>query len=277
MKRVFIVVFSTLTIILTLIFTANILFAATLPSLPPNGFDQIRNNISHGQVNYFNYQSNATNGSRRAGIYLPPEYSTNKKYSVMYLIHGYGGSETDWFSGGGSANVMMDNLISDGNIKPFIIVTVNANTSKVSDANFPSDVINNLIPYVDSHYSVYTDRLHRAIAGLSYGGPQSYNIALTNMDKFAYVGGFSPGGPVAYPNSKLFPDPSATRNQMKLLFLCIGTNDNLSYCDSVANFCKNNNIPITYFKIQGRGHDWSVWNPSFWNFSQMACSAKFAD
>lgn len=251
--------------------------AATLPTLPPTGFDQVRNNISHGQVNNITYQSSAINSQRKARIYLPPRYSTSKKYSVLYLLHGYGGNEGDWFTGGGSANVIMDNLIADGNIQPFIIVTANANTSAISDEKFPDDVLNSLIPYIDSHYSVYTDRLHRAIAGLSYGGPQSYNIACTNMNKFAYVGGFSAGGPVAYPTSKLFPDPAATRQQMKLLFLCIGTNDNLSYCDGIANFCKSNNIPCTYYQIPGRGHDWTVWKPSLWNFSQMVCANGFTD
>jgi enterochelin esterase-like enzyme len=192
-------------------------------------------------------------------------------------LHGYGGSEGNWFTGGGAANVIMDNLIANGNVQPFIIVTPNANTSSISDNKLPDDILNSLIPYIDSHYSVYTDRLHRAIAGLSYGGPQSYNIGCTNMNKFAYVGGFSGGGPVAYPTSKLFPNPAATRQQMKLLFLCIGTNDNLSYSDGIANFCKSNSIPYTYYQIPGRGHDWTVWKPSLWNFAQMASAKGFTD
>lgn len=276
-KKSFRVLLVSLLLITYLSVTTAITSAASLPTLPPTGFDQVQSNIPHGQVSYFTYQSSVISSQRKAGIYLPPGYSTSKKYSVLYLLHGYGGNETDWFSGGGSASAIMDNLIAAGNIQPFIIVTPNANTSAISDANFPGDLLNSLIPYVDSHYSVNSDRLHRAIAGLSYGGPQSYNIGLTNMDKFAYVGGFSAGGPVAYPTSKLFPDPAATRQQMKFLFLCIGTNDNLSYSDGIANFCKSNNIPITYFQIPGRGHDWTVWKPSLWNFSQMACANGFTE
>ncbi len=275
-RKVISVLLTNLLLIAFLNFTAITASAATLPTLPPTGFDQARSSIQHGQVNTVTYQSSAINSQRNARIYLPPEYSTSKKYSVLYLLHGYGGNEGEWFTGG-SANVIMDNLIADGNIQPFIIVTPNANTSAISDAKFPDDILNSLIPYVESHYSVYTDRLHRAIAGLSYGGPQSYNIACTNMNKFAYVGGFSAGGPVAYPTSKLFPDPAATREQMKLLFLCIGTNDSLSYCDGIANFCNSNNIPCTYYKIPGRGHDWTVWKPSLWNFAQMACANGFTD
>lgn len=267
--------FFTLAVLLAM--PVNSMAAQALPTMPPTGYDQARNNIPHGQVNSITYQSSATNSQRKARIYLPPGYSTSKKYSVLYLLHGYGGSEGDWFTGGGAANVIMDNLIANGNIQPFIIVTPNANTSSISDSKLPDDILNSLIPYIDSHYSVYTDRLHRAIAGLSYGGPQSYNIGCTNMNKFAYVGAFSGGGPVAYPTSKLFPNPAATRQQMKLLFLCIGTNDNLSYSDGIANFCKSNSIPYTYYQIPGRGHDWTVWKPSLWNFAQMASAKGFTD
>lgn len=276
-KRFLSVLLASFLFVTSLNVTAIMVSAATLPAMPPSGFDQVRNNIPRGQVNNITYYSSATNGQRKARIYLPPNYSTGKKYSVLYLLHGYGGSEGDWFTGGGSANVIMDNLIADGSIQPFIIVTPNANTSSISDAKFPDDILYSLIPYIESNYSVYTDRLHRAIAGLSYGGPQSYNIACTNMDKFAYVGGFSAGGPVAYPTSKLFPNPADTRQKMKLLFLCIGTNDNLSYSDGIANFCNSNNIPITYYKIPGRGHDWTVWKPSLWNFAQMACANGFTE
>ncbi len=254
--------------------------AATLPTLPPTGFDTIQNSIPHGQVSYFNYQSTATNSQRRARIYLPPGYSKNNKYSVLYLLHGYGGNENDWCDSG-SANVILDNLIAAGNIKPFIVVMPNANATGtgISDgyANFKNDLLKSLIPYVESNYSVYTDRLHRALAGLSLGGAQSMNFGMTNLNQFAYVGGFSPGGPASITDVNMFPDPTATKEQIKLLFLCIGTNDNTSFCETIVNNCKKYSIPYTYFLIQGRGHDWSVWKPSLWNFSQMACAAGFTD
>ncbi|HEX2926448.1 MAG TPA: carbohydrate-binding protein [Ruminiclostridium sp.] len=253
--------------------------AATLPTLPPTGFDTVQNNIPHGQVSYFNYQSKATNSQRRARIYLPPGYSKNNKYSVLYLLHGYGGNENDWCDGG-SANVILDNLIAAGSIKPFIVVMPNANATGtgISDgyANFKNDLLQSLIPYVESNYPVYTDRLHRALAGLSLGGAQSMNFGLTNLDQFGYVGGFSPGGPTSITGVNMFPDPAATR-QIKLLFLCIGTNDNTSFCETIVDSCKKNSIPYTYFLIPGRGHDWSVWKPSLWNFSQMAVANGFTD
>ena len=254
--------------------------AATLPALPPSGFDSNQNSIPHGQVSYFNYQSSATNSQRRARIYLPPGYSKDNKYSVLYLLHGYGGNENDWYSSG-AANVILDNLIAAGSVKPFIVVMPNANATGtgISDgyANFKNDLLKSLIPYVESNYSVYTDRLHRALAGLSLGGAQSMSFGLTNLDQFAYIGGFSPGGPASITSVNMFPDLAVTKQLTKLLFLCIGTNDNTSFCESIVNNCKKGSIPYTYFLIQGRGHDWTVWKPSLWNFSQMASAAGFTD
>ncbi|WP_244648278.1 carbohydrate-binding protein [Ruminiclostridium herbifermentans] len=255
--------------------------AETLPVLPPSGFDQVQSNVQRGQVSTFTYFSKATNSNRNARIYLPPGYSTNNKYSVLYLLHGYGGNENDWYSGGGSANVILDNLLAQDKIKPFIVVIPNANATGagISDGylNFKADLLNSLIPYVESKYSVYTDREHRAIAGLSLGGAQSINFGLTNLDVFGYVGGFSPGGPASITNTNFFPDPSTTKRLNKLLFICIGTNDSMGFSESVVNSCKQYGIPHTYFLIPGRGHDWTVWKPSLWNFAQMACASGFTD
>ncbi len=255
--------------------------AETLPVLPQTGFDQVQNNIPHGQVTTFSYFSKATNSQRNARIYLPPGYSTNNKYSVLYLLHGYGGNENDWYSGGGSANVILDNLIASGKIEPFVVVipSANATGAGISDGylNFKNDLLNSLIPYVESKYSVYTDRLHRALAGLSLGGAQSINFGLTNLNQFAYVGGFSPGGPASITNTNFFPDPAATKQQNKLLFICIGTNDSMGFSESIVNSCKQYGILHTYFLIPGRGHDWTVWKPSLWNFAQMACANGFTD
>lgn len=255
--------------------------ADSLPVLPPSGFDQVQSNIQHGQVSTFSYFSKATNSNRNARIYLPPGYSANNKYSVLYLLHGYGGNENDWYSGGGSANVILDNLLAANKIKPFVVVIPNANATGtgISDGylNFKADLLNSLIPYVESKYSVLTDREHRAIAGLSLGGAQSINFGLTNLDVFGYVGGFSPGGPASITNTNFFPDPAATKQLNKFLFICIGTNDNTSFSEGIVNSCKQYGIPYTYFLIPGRGHDWTVWKPSLWNFSQMACANGFTD
>jgi enterochelin esterase-like enzyme len=268
--------------ILTVFSAISVCLADTFPTLPASGFDQVQNNIPHGQVSDISYQSTATNSQRRAKIYLPPGYSASNKYSVMYLLHGIGGSENDWTSGGGNANVITDNLIAAGKIKPSIIVMPNCNASGtgISDGyeNFTNDLINCLIPYVEKNYSVYTDRLHRAISGLSMGGGQSFNIGLPHLDLFPYIGAYS-AAPNTYSSSKLFPDGgTAAKQQLKLLFISYGTNDNLiSFGTGVHNYCDTNGISNTYWLLQGRGHEWSVWKPSLWNFLQMAGAAGYTD
>ncbi|HEY8463109.1 MAG TPA: cellulose binding domain-containing protein [Bacillota bacterium] len=255
--------------------------AAPSPTMPPSGYDQVRN-VPHGQVNVINYFSTATNSQRSARIYLPPGYSTSQKYSVMYLLHGIGGSETDWTSGGGNANVIADNLIAEGKIKPSIIVMPNCNASGTGIAdgyeNFTRDLIDCLIPYVEKNYSVYTDSQHRAISGLSMGGGQSFNIGLTNLKLFPYVGAYS-AAPNTYSNSRLFPDGgTAAKQQLKLLFISCGTNDSLlSFSQRVHDYCDANGIPNTYWLLQGLGHDWSVWKPSLWNFLQLAGAAGYTN
>ncbi len=255
--------------------------AEMLPATPPNGYDRAQSGTPQGQVSYITYQSTATNSQRRARIYLPPGYSTSEKYSVMYLLHGIGGNEDEWYSNG-SPNVILDNLIAAGKIKPFILVLPNGNASGggASDGweNFTKDLFDNLIPYIESNYSVETDSQHRALAGLSMGGGQTFNNGLTHLDVFPYIGSFS-AAPNTYANSQLFPDNgTATKKLMKLLFISYGTNDNLiSFGTGVHNYCDSQGIPNNYWLIQGAGHDWNVWKQSFWNFAQMACAAGFTD
>ncbi|MDP4183071.1 MAG: carbohydrate-binding protein [Bacillota bacterium] len=261
--------------------TAIMTTAASLPTTPPSGYDKAQNNIPHGQVSYINYQSTATNSQRRARIYLPPDYSTSKKYSVMYLLHGIGGNEDEWYTNG-APNVILDNLLAAGKIQPFICVLPNGNATGtgISDGwtNFTSDLINSLMPYVESHYSVYTDRIHRTVAGLSMGGGQAFNIGLLHLNLFPYIGAFS-AAPDTLPNSQLFPDNgTAAKQQLKFLFISYGTTDNLiNFGTGVHDFCDSHSIPNTYFLVQGAGHDWNVWKQSLWNYSQMVCAAGFTD
>jgi endo-1,4-beta-xylanase len=263
--------------------SVNISSAASLPSMPPSGYDQVRGGIQKGQVVNISYHSTATNSTRPAKVYLPPGYSTDKRYSVLYLLHGIGGSEGDWFADwGGRANIIADNLIAEGKIKPLIIVTPNTNAAGtgIGDGyeNFTKDLINCLIPYIESRYPVYTDREHRAIAGLSMGGGQSFNIGLTNLDKFPYIGPIS-SAPNTYANNRLFPDGgAAAREKLKLLFISCGTNDNLmGFGQRVHEYCSSNNINHIYWLIQGGVHDYNVWKAGLWNFLQLAEEAGLTD
>ncbi len=282
-RKLFSVLLICMVLIASISTTVNISSAASLPSMPPSGYDQVRNGVPKGQVVNISYYSTATNSTRPAKVYLPPGYSTSKRYSVLYLLHGIGGSEGDWFADwGGRASIIADNLIAEGKIKPLIIVTPNTNAAGpgIGDGyeNFTKDLINCLIPYIESRYSVYTDREHRAIAGLSMGGGQSFNIGLTNLDKFAYIGPIS-SAPNTYPNNRLFPDGgAAARQKLKLLFIACGTNDPLiGFGQRVHEFCVANNINHIYWLIQGGGHDYNVWKAGLWNFLQLAEQAGLTD
>jgi enterochelin esterase-like enzyme len=252
--------------------------AQNLPGTPPAGYDQVRYSTKKGRISYIYYQSSATNTRRRARIYLPPGYSESNKYSVLYLLHGIGGDENEWYNKG-VPHVILDNLIEEGRIEPFVLVLPKDNADEGNSPDgwelFTKDLIGSLIPYIESNYSVYTDHEHRALAGLSMGGGQSLNIGLPDLKNFLFVGGFS-SAPNTYPNERLFPDPGAVRQQLKFLFLSNGTDDDLkNYNDRVSAFCKSYKIPHTYFIIEGAGHGWNVWKQSLWNFAQMACNSGF--
>jgi len=150
---------------------------------------------------------------RRMQVYTPPGYSKDKKYSVLYCLHGIGDDETGWGLKG-SAQIILDNLSADKKIEPVIVVSPYGNASTNGGRGgargdrgggrggfggwgtpFENDLLKDIIPYIESNYSAYTDRERRALAGLSMGGGQSLNIGLKNLDTFAWVGGFSSAPP----------------------------------------------------------------------------------
>lgn len=246
---------------------------------PPDGYDQERPDTAKGRVTEITYHSEATHSDRTALVYTPPGYSGQQKYAVCYILHGIGGDSGNWMAGwGGRANVMMDNLIADGKIQPMVIVSPNTNAEGegVWDGyeNFTKDLIENLVPYMEQNFSLYTDSAHRAIAGFSMGGGQTFNIALPNLDVFPYVCAIS-----SAPNTKgtdtLFPDGgAAAREKLKAFLISCGTADGLlGFGENVHNFCNQNNIQHEYWLIEGGGHDFGVWRPALWNFLQMSDQA----
>src|SRR3954453_7999615 len=202
----------------------------------PPGFDSMRNDIPHGTIDTITYSSTTVGTNRRALIYTPPGYSKKKKYPVLYLLHGIGGDEKEWYSQG-HPQVILDNLYAQGKVEPMIVVLPNGRAMKddratgnimapdkvQAFATFEHDLLDDLIPYIQKKYPVYTDREHRALAGLSMGGGQSLNFGLGNLGQFAWVGGFS-----SAPNTKtpeeLVPDPEKAREQLKLLWISCGDN-----------------------------------------------------
>src|SRR6185295_11276452 len=159
-------------------------------------------NVSHGVVSSVNYFSTALNRWRRMHVYTPPGYElANEKLPVFYLLHGAGDSDDSWTSAG-RANFILDNLIAAKKAKPMIVVMTAGHTSQTqgnaggflsATDEFAKDFTSDVMPYIEKHYRVMTDRAHTAIAGLSMGGTQTLNIGIPHLDRFAYIGVFSSG------------------------------------------------------------------------------------
>ncbi|QHS63228.1 alpha/beta hydrolase-fold protein [Chitinophaga agri] len=247
----------------------------------PQGFDVLRNDITHGKIDTIVYASKTVGTRRKAVVYTPPGYSKKTRYPVLYLLHGIGGDEKEWLRGG-TPQVILDNLYADGKLAPMIVVMPNGRAMKddratgnimapdkiQAFATFEQDLLQDLIPFIEKQFPVFTDREHRAIAGLSMGGGQSLNFGLGNPDKFAWVGGFS-----SAPNTRkpelLVPDPETAKKQLRLLWISCGDNDNLiSFSKRTHDYLYENKVPHVYY-IEPGGHDFNVWKNGLYMFSQL--------
>lgn len=257
------------------------LFGQGFEKQAPKGFDNVRSDISKGKIDTISYPSKTVGVKRRALIYTPPSYSENKKYPVLYLLHGIGGDEKEWLNHG-SPQVILDNLYADGKIEPMIVVMPNGRAMKddraignvmaldkqEAFATFEKDLLNDLIPFIEKEYPVLKDRENRAIAGLSMGGGQSLNFGLGNLNMFAWVAGFS-----SAPNTKepevLVPDPQVAREKLKLLWISCGAEDNLlRFSERTHQYLVKNDVPHIYY-IEPGGHDFKVWKNGLFMFSKL--------
>ncbi len=296
---------------------------ATL-EVAPAGYDQRRENVPAGSVERIEFESSVTNGNRPAMVYLPPGYSSDRTYPVLYLLHGIGGNETHWPQAG-SANVILDNLIADGKAEPMIVVMPNGRASNEPStlfggpggpgagpggpgpgpgpggpggpggqagpggpgggpggaggmggmmvefeayAAFEQELLNDLIPFIESRYSADSDRTRRALAGLSMGGGQSLNMGLGNLDTFAWVGGFS-SAPNTRPPAELVPVPAAAADQLELLWVSCGNEDTLFNISlGVHEYLTAQNVPHVWHIDEG-GHTFPVWKNDLYHFASL--------
>lgn len=266
--------------IFALVVMTSSLLAQKIEKEGPKGFDQVRAGIPNGKVESLEYNSKTVGTNRKVTVYTPPGFSQNKKYPVLYLLHGIGGDEKEWLIGG-SPQVVLDNLYSEGKIVPMIVVMPNGRAMKDDSATgnimapdkvqafatFEKDLLNDLIPFIENKYPTLKDREHRAIAGLSMGGGQSLNFGLGNLDKFAWIGGFS-----SAPNTKmpqeLLPNPEEAKKKLKLLWISCGDKDGLiQNSKRTHDYLASNNVPHIYY-IEPGVHDFKVWKNGLYMFSQ---------
>jgi enterochelin esterase-like enzyme len=245
----------------------------------PEDFDKVREDIARGRLEMVEYDSKTVGNPRKALIYTPPGYATDTQYPVLYLLHGIGGDEEEWRRGG-QPHVILDNLIADKKATPMIIVMPNGRAqpndraegnvmaTAPAFATFEQDLLKDLIPFIESKYSVKADRESRALAGLSMGGGQSLNFGLGNLDIFAWVGGFS-SAPNTKPPAELVPDPEAAARQLKLLFISCGNRDGLiRISQGVRAYLKESHVPHIWH-VDDHGHDFQHWKKALYQFSQL--------
>jgi enterochelin esterase-like enzyme len=235
--------------------------------------------VPHGQVRMILYESRAMAVTRWVWVYTPPDYdTTSTKYPVLYLLHGNGEDQSGWVRNG-RANIVLDNLIAEHKVKPMIVVMPQGHAlqgasvgpvfrlqgeKSMFSPRFPADLIEDVLPLVETQFRTIPDADHRAIAGLSMGGAQSLEIGLTHLDLFHYVMGFSAaiGAPFLDIDQQLqnfYANPEVANKKLRLLAVYCGKQDfvqpgNLNFVQALHQ----HNIKSSYTETEG-AHVWSVW------------------
>lgn len=225
--------------------------------------------VPHGNVQQVYFYSKSTDTHRRAFVYTPPTYGKDKKkYPVLYLQHGWGEDETAW-SNQGRANLIMDNLIAEGKIEPFIIVMTYGMTNEVKFGHikeftakeFETVLVDELIPYIDSNFRTQADKKHRAMAGLSMGGFETKLITLRRPEVFNYYGLLS-GGTYA-------PDDIKDKKQVESIFISCGSKENPDGVTKAVNDLKAAGFKATSFVSPDTAHEFLTWRRSLYHMAQL--------
>ena len=277
MKRIYLLI---LFVCLLFVIPPGTMKASERLEVAPPGYDEYQNGIPHGEMKMITYYSTTVGVHRHAFVYTPPGYSPKKKYNVLYLLHGIGGDEHEWKDQMNPQHIL-DNLYAENKLEPMLVVFPNGRAMEddrpIGDIfdpekiaafeRFEDDLLNDLIPYIESKYPVWKNRHHRALAGLSMGGGQSLNIGLKNIGTFGWIGAFS-----AAPNTKqldeLITNPKKVSNQLHLLWLSCGEEDDLLFVsENVHHSLTDKNIPHQWYLNRG-GHEPAVWSSGLYHFSQ---------
>lgn len=272
---------------------------------PGSGSDYyLPKDVPHGQVREVWYNSKVTGTWRHALVYLPPDYDaqTKARYPVLYLQHGGGEDETGWIRQA-NANFILDNLIAAKSCKPMIVVMAYGYARRAGQvppdltgkpfgspemmkvmqdmaSAFEDDVTQVLIPFIDSTFRTLSDRDHRAMAGLSMGGMQTFQVTLDHLDLFSYIGGFSgAGGMMVLGDRKLdpkadyngvFADPVVFAKKVHLLWVGVGTNEPermRAGLQRLHTSLQEANIQHVWYESPGTDHEWQTWRRDLKDFA----------
>ena len=232
--------------------------------------------IDHGQVRSIYYYSNAQQTWRHAMVYTPAGYdlkaNIKKRYPVLYLQHGMGEDETGWSKQGHMQHIM-DNAIAAGRAVPMIVVMESGDIKapfgpgqsrdQYGNSFYPV-LLNDLIPYIDANFRTKTDRDNRAMAGLSWGGHQTFDVVLTNLDKFSYIGTFSGaifGLDLKTAYNGVFTNSEAFNKQIHYFLMCSGTEgmDKMFGTKKMVDDLNAMGINVHYSESTGTAHEWLTW------------------
>ncbi len=245
--------------------------------------------VPHGEVRTVHYYSKVDEAWRPLMVYTPAGYEEGKQeYPVVYIQHGGGEDHRGWMEQGRTAQIM-DNLIAAGKAVPMIVVSSNSNVTSRNGGfgggyswqgmqNFRSEMVENIIPFVEKTYRVKKDRKSRAMCGLSMGGGQSFYIGLRDPDVFANVGVFSTGmfggisGASNFDLEKEVPgiltDTKTFNEQFDVFFMSCGEQDpRIEYTRNIVKKMREGGVDVRFNSYPG-DHEWQVWRKSLHEFAQ---------
>lgn len=262
---------------------------------PPSDYTKRKTGVTYGTKKEITYYSTTTGKDRKANVVLPVGYDESKQYPVVYLLHGIGGDQNEWFSG--KPIEIIGNLNAAEEADEMIMVFPNVRARENDAAayeltvehfqafdNFINDLRDDLMPYIEANYSIKTGRENTAICGLSMGGRESLNIGLKMADKIGYIGAFEPAiGVLPYEREEgLFTTDTMTLpdeyKNNTFMMIVKGQNDTTvgEWPLTYHNTLTKNGVPHLYYDMPG-GHDFTVWNNGWYNFAKRIfskCSVK---
>lgn len=250
----------------------------------------------YSKASHHTYYSETTGRDRGVNVLLPANYDETKTYPTLYLLHGIFGDENSFTNDSNNGLIeLFANLAADGQAEEMIVIFPAMyassdpalqpgfnNESMAPYDNFINDLVNDLIPYIEANYSVYTDREHRAIAGFSMGGRETLFIGLSRPDLFAYVGAIAPA-PGLTPGRDWAMEHPGQLSEEELTFegkdyeptvfmICCGTNDGVvgNFPESYHNIFEKNATSHTWYEIDGADHDNNAIKSGLYNFIRAA-------
>lgn len=227
-------------------------------------------NVPHGHVHEILFPSKSTNSTSRAFVYTPPGYetATNERYPVLYLQHGYCENETSWPEQG-RANLIMDNLIAAGEANPFIVVMTYGMTNEIQFgelrkfdiAPFQTVLVDELVPYIDTHFRTLANKENRAMAGLSMGSMETKMITTNRPDVFSHIGLFS--------GALYKPEEVKNKDDVKLIFQSTGSKERPDAVKQSTEELKEAGINAAWYVSEGTAHEFHTWRRSLYEFAKL--------